>query len=203
MWMVVGLGNPGARYQSTRHNIGFRVIDALSERLGFRMDEKRFRAEIGRSEGSLYMKPQTFMNLSGQSVGPALGYFKLATSDLVVVHDELDFELGRIQVKQGGGHGGHNGLRSLLESLPDANFTRIRLGVGRPSGPQAPADYLLSSFPQSELPEVERMIGVGADAMESIIKHGISRSMAVYNRLSERDAPSGGHKVRESRKDNE
>ncbi len=186
MMLVVGLGNPGQKYDDTRHNIGFEVLDSLAERVSARVSDKKFKALVGRShladQDFLLMKPQTYMNLSGESVGPALGFYKLSTKDVVVVHDDLDLPLGRIQIKKGGGHGGHNGLRSLKQHLPDDGFIRIRVGVGRPPPRWDTADYVLSRFKGEEAAEVERVVEVAIGAIESIIKDGLPKAMNLHNR---------------------
>jgi PTH1 family peptidyl-tRNA hydrolase len=186
MFLVVGLGNPGKEYEDTRHNVGFRAVDALAGRAGVRSFDKKFRAEIARVDlggaDCLLMKPQTFMNLSGEAVGPALGFYKLTTADVVVLHDELDVEPGRLKLKKGGGHGGHNGLRSLLQHLPDDGFVRVRMGIGRPPPRWDPADYVLGRFGGAERTQAEKVIEEAADAVEAIIRAGLPRAMALYNR---------------------
>jgi peptidyl-tRNA hydrolase, PTH1 family len=203
VWLIAGLGNPEARYEGTRHNVGFEVADALAERAAIALSEKKFKARLGRGRlaGSecLIMKPQTYMNLSGESVGPALGFFKLTTDRLIVVHDDLDLDLGKNRLKQGGGHGGHNGLRSLMQHLPDASFIRIRMGIGRPPPGWDPADFVLAKFTSAERKVAEKAVADAADAIEAIIKDGLSRAMNVYNRdpnaekakASRKEKPSG------------
>ena len=117
-----------------------------------------------------------------ESIGPALGFYKASTTELIVLHDELDIDLGRLKLKQGGGHGGHNGLRSLVEHLPDAEFVRVRIGIGRPPPQWDGADYVLSRFNKAEKPVIERALKDAADAVEAIIRDGIRRAMNVYNR---------------------
>ena len=136
MWLVVGLGNPDAKYRGTRHNVGFEVVDLLAERATTTLSEKKFKAQMAKARlggtDVVLLEPQTYMNLSGESVGPALGFYKLGVEQVLVVHDELDLELGKCRLKKGGGHGGHNGLRSLIQHLPSAEFIRVRVGIGRP-----------------------------------------------------------------------
>ncbi len=201
MRLVVGLGNPGREYDDTRHNVGFRVVDKVADRAGVSVDDKKFRARVGRGrvggEASLIMKPQTFMNLSGESVGPAVGFFKLTTDDVVVVHDELDLPLGRVKLKRGGGHGGHNGLRSLLKHLPDDRFVRVRFGIGRPPPKWDPADYVLSKFRADEWALVDEALATAADAVESILRDGISKAMAQFNK----DPDKGSNDAQKKRAD--
>ena len=185
MWLIVGLGNPGDEHRSTRHNVGWNVADELAERAATTFSEKKFKARVARgriaSTDCVVIKPQTYMNLSGESVGPAAGFYKLTTSDIVVIHDDLDLDVGRLKLKQGGGHGGHNGLRSLVEHLPDANFLRVRIGIGRPPPQWDSADYVLSRFTKVERPVIESAVKEAADAVEAIIRDGIQRAMNVYN----------------------
>lgn len=122
------------------------------------------------------------MNLSGESVGPALGFFKLATQQVIVLHDELDLPLGKLKMKKGGGHGGHNGLRSLKKHLPDDGFVRIRIGIGRPPPQWDSADYVLSKFNRDEWTEVDRVVNDAADAVEAIFKDGVGKAMGRFNR---------------------
>jgi peptidyl-tRNA hydrolase, PTH1 family len=192
MRLIVGLGNPEDEYEGTRHNVGFEAVDALAKRAGVRFSDKKFKARVARGEiageSCVLLKPQTYMNLSGESVGPALGFFKLSTSDVIVLHDELDVPLGRLKLKQGGGHGGHNGLRSLKQHLPDDNFVRVRIGIGRPPPNWDSADYVLARFSKSERGEADRAVDEAADAVESILKDGLGKAMNFYNR-SPKDEP--------------
>ncbi len=137
MQLIVGLGNPGSKYGKTRHNIGFRFLDLLAESRGLRFDAApRFRAELATwKQGDskvLLVKPQTFMNNSGEAVGPLARYYDVAPNQIIVVYDDLDLPAGRIRLKKGGGHGGHNGLKSLNQHLPDSDYIRIKIGIGRP-----------------------------------------------------------------------
>lgn len=191
MFLVVGLGNPGREYEETRHNVGFMVADMLAERAGARISDKKFKARVGRGrlkgEDCLLMKPETFMNLSGESVGPALGFYKLSTEQVIVVHDELDLPLGKVKLKKGGGHGGHNGLRSLKKHLPDDGFLRIRIGIGRPPPRWDSADYVLSRFTREEWADVDRAVNEAADAVEAILGLGVSKAMGRVNRDPDRE----------------
>jgi PTH1 family peptidyl-tRNA hydrolase len=186
MRLVVGLGNPGNEYDGTRHNIGFEVAEELARRGGIRMGEKKFKAVLGKGtlagESVVIMEPQTYMNLSGESVGPAAGFFKVAPEEIVVIHDDLDIECGRMKLKQGGGHGGHNGLRSLVRHLPSAEFVRVRVGIGRPPPRWDAADYVLSRFTGGERPAMDDAVTEAADAVEAIFRDGIRRAMNEFNR---------------------
>ena len=188
--MVAGLGNPEQKYEDTRHNVGFVVVDRLVERVSARLNDKKFRAHLGRGrlgeEDILFIKPQTYMNLSGESVGPALGFYKLTTRQLIVVHDELDRPFGQIEVKDGGGHRGHNGLRSLKKHLPDDHFARVKVGIGRPPPQWDPADYVLGRFDASEQAELDGVIDDAADAVESIIRQGLTKALALNTKKPSR-----------------
>lgn len=176
MWMVAGLGNPGQEYTDTRHNVGFRVLERLSDRIGARLSDKKFKARLGKgrigSDDALLIAPQTYMNLSGEAVGPALGFYKLRTDRLVVVHDELDLAFGAVEVKVGGGHRGHNGLRSLHKHLPDDRYVRVRVGIGRPPPQWDPADYVLGKFAKDERDRVDAIIDQAVEAIEDIVARG-------------------------------
>ncbi len=185
MYLVVGLGNPGPEYQDNRHNLGFKVVDELNARARGHAPRAKFGAEIGEvtmaGERVLLCKPMEFMNVSGQAVARAAGFWKVPVSALVVVHDELDLPFGRLKLGAGGGHGGHNGVRSLLGSLSDPGFARVRVGVGRPTAGQDPADYLLSNFSRAEAKELPDLIGAAADAVEAIVKGGLTSAMNKFN----------------------
>lgn len=171
MKLIVGLGNPGAKYTENRHNIGFMALDRIADDHGFGPWRSRFQGLI--SEGRLQnsrvtlLKPQTFMNLSGQSVGEAMRYLKLTPDNVVVFHDELDLAPGKCRIKQGGGHAGHNGLRSIHQHI-GADYHRIRLGIGHPGHKDRVAHYVLSDFAKSErdwLDDLLRGVSDGAAAL--------------------------------------
>ncbi|NOE27450.1 aminoacyl-tRNA hydrolase [Ruegeria sp. HKCCD6157] len=168
MKLFVGLGNPGQKYARNRHNIGFMAVERIAEDHGFGPWKSKFQGEIseGRlgSEKILLLKPQTFMNRSGQSVGEAMRFYKLASTDVVVFHDELDLAPGKVRVKAGGGHAGHNGLRSIHDHI-GAAYDRVRLGIGHPGRKEMVSAYVLSDFAKSEsdwLDDVLRGVSDGA-----------------------------------------
>jgi PTH1 family peptidyl-tRNA hydrolase len=191
MWLIAGLGNPGPGYARNRHNIGFGVVDELANRIGARYTApSRMRAEIaeGRigppgpdSTRVVLLKSRTYMNDTGAAVAKATAYYKIGPDRLVVVHDELDLDLGRLRVKLGGGDNGHNGLRSIRKSLSTGDYYRVRVGVGRPPGRQDPADFLLSDFSGRERDEVAIQTGRAADAVESLIAVGLDRTQSSFN----------------------
>ncbi|GAA2535147.1 aminoacyl-tRNA hydrolase [Mycolicibacterium diernhoferi] len=176
--LVVGLGNPGPNYAKTRHNLGFMVADILAERIGsgFKV-HKKSGAEVttGRLGGRsvVLAKPRVYMNESGRQVGPLAKFYSVAPADVVVLHDELDIEFGRIRLKLGGGEGGHNGLRSVAAALGTKDFQRVRIGVGRPPGRKDPAAYVLEPFNSIERPEVPTICEQAADATELLLQLGV------------------------------
>jgi PTH1 family peptidyl-tRNA hydrolase len=182
--LVVGLGNPGREHARDRHNVGWMVVDELARRHGgsFRSKFSGQLTEIRLEDARLaLLKPETYMNLSGQSVGAAARFFKTPPEQLLVVHDEVDLEPGRLQARLGGGLAGHNGLRSLRQTLGTAEFLRLRIGVGRPGrGDRRPvADYVLAPFDPAEDPD--GLVGRAADAVESLAREGLERTQATFN----------------------
>lgn len=176
--LVVGLGNPGPRYETTRHNVGFLVADILADRIGagFKV-HKKSGADVttGRLGGRsvVLAKPRTYMNESGRHVGPLAKFYSIAPADVVVIHDELDIDFGRIRLKFGGGEGGHNGLRSIASALGTKDFQRVRIGVGRPPGRQDPAAFVLENFNSKERPELDTILEQAADATELLLQYGV------------------------------
>ena len=176
--LVVGLGNPGPRYETTRHNVGFLVADVLADRLGsgFKVHKKSgAKVTTGRLGGRsvVLAKPRVFMNESGRQVGPLAKFYSVAPADVITIHDELDIDFGRIRLKLGGGEGGHNGLRSVASSLGTKDFQRVRVGIGRPPGRKDPATFVLENFTAAERPEVGLMVEQAADATELLIQLGL------------------------------
>jgi PTH1 family peptidyl-tRNA hydrolase len=182
--LVVGLGNPGREYAETRHNVGFMVAEELARRTGGSWRGK-FSGELAevRLDGMrlALLRPQTFMNESGRSVAAAVRFFKVEPEDLLVVHDEVDLDPGRLQVRLGGGLAGHNGLRSVAQQVGSPDFARLRIGVGRPQrgDPRPIADFVLSEFP-TEL-DVGALVSRAADAVESVAREGLEEAQNRYN----------------------
>ena len=176
--LVVGLGNPGAQYAKTRHNLGFMVADVLAARMGapFKV-HKRSGAEIvtGRlgHRPIVLAKPRCYMNESGRQVGPLAKFYSVGAGDVIVIHDELDIDFGKIRLKIGGGEGGHNGLRSVANALGTKEFQRVRIGIGRPPGRKDPAAFVLENFGSTERPEVPVICEQAADACELLIDIGL------------------------------
>ncbi|TVQ57336.1 MAG: aminoacyl-tRNA hydrolase [Rhodobacteraceae bacterium] len=171
MKLFVGLGNPGARHARNRHNVGWMAIDAIAAAHGFGPWRAKFQGQVseGRLAGdkALLLKPATFMNLSGQSVGEAMRFLKLTTADLIVLHDELDLAPGRLRVKDGGGHAGHNGLRSIHQHVgPD--YRRVRIGIGHPGDKNRVADYVLHDFAKADAAWLDPLLDGVADGAEKL-----------------------------------
>jgi peptidyl-tRNA hydrolase, PTH1 family len=184
--LVVGLGNPGPQYETTRHNFGFLVADILADRIGtgFKV-HKKSGAEVvtGRLGGRsvVLAKPRTYMNESGRQVGPLAKFYSVAPADVIVMHDELDIDFGRIRLKFGGGHAGHNGLRSVGAALGTNDFQRVRLGIGRPPGRQSGASFVLENFNSRERPELGVICEQAADATELLLRDGVEPAQNIVH----------------------
>ena len=186
MKIIVGLGNPGDRYRETRHNIGFHVLEELACRWHSSPWKHRFEAEVSehRAVGPvLLVKPQTFMNLSGVAVRETVKFFKAASTDVIVVHDDLDLPAGRLRIRERGGSGGHRGIGSILTELGTEEFIRVRFGVGRPPEGWDSADYVLGKFPKEEHELIRAAVLKAADAIEAILQEGAVPAMNRFNRL--------------------
>jgi PTH1 family peptidyl-tRNA hydrolase len=187
--LVVGLGNPGDAYARTRHNVGWHVADRLAGLLRVSFTSKKFGAELAEArsgdERIWIMKPQTFMNHSGESVGPALKFWKLELTDLVVVHDDIELDPLRVQLKVGGGHAGHNGLKSINAHVGSPDYARLRVGVGRPPAQVDPADWVLGRFPRADEARLEDCVGWAAEATRLCCEQGALKAMNQVNRRRE------------------
>jgi PTH1 family peptidyl-tRNA hydrolase len=190
MWLVVGLGNPGRQYAHNRHNVGFMIADLLAGRTGVRLRRhSRAVAEVGEGRFGLGVdaprlvlaKPQTYMNLSGGPVSGLAAFYKIPPARIVVAYDELDLPYGTVRAKANGGEGGHNGVRSISQSLASRDYLRVRFGIGRPPGRQDPADYVLSDFTAAERKDLDYLVDRAADMVESIIVHGLEHTQNAYH----------------------
>lgn len=183
--IVVGLGNPGPEYEFTRHNAGFLVVDLLAENLraAYWKDQGGAKVALVKlgDEEIVLAKPQTFMNLSGASVSKLAALYGAEPADIIVVHDDIDLAPGRVNCKRGGGHGGHNGLRSLHEKLGTDAYLRVRVGVGRPPGRMDAADYVLQPLKGAALEEFTASVPTAAQAALHVLEHGIDSAMQEYN----------------------
>ena len=189
MKLVAGLGNPGAKYEKTRHNAGFWWIDAVARRLGAHLSaDKAYHglvARVNRPAGPIWLiEPQTYMNLSGKSVAPLARFFRIAPEEILVVHDELDVLPGQMKLKQGGGSAGHNGMESIISSIGTKQFARLRVGVGQQHKGD-PVTYLLKPASQARRKEMEQIAEQGAEAVERMIRDGVAQAMNQVNRRAE------------------
>ena len=185
-WLVVGLGNPGAEYAGTRHNVGVLVVEELAERAGGRFAKhRRANAQVAeeRLQGhrAVLAKPSSYMNESGGPVKALLDFYKVPADRLVVVHDELDIPFAALRLKLGGGDNGHNGLRSIRRSTGSGEFYRVRVGIGRPPGRQDPADFVLKPWASAERKELPILVSDAADAVELLLHEGLERAQNRYH----------------------
>jgi len=185
MWLIVGLGNPGKRYAQTLHNAGFRVCDAFARRNRLGEEAPKFEGQFRRGrfadQDVGVLKPATYMNLSGSSVAQALRYLPVEPQNLVVVYDDMDIPAGALRLRKGGGHGGHNGMRSIIESLGTQAFARIRVGIGRPESERGATGHVLGKPAADQAKLFEDAILRAAEALESILRDGIDVAMNRYN----------------------
>ena len=193
MHLVLGLGNPGAKYARTRHNAGFLVADRLAVRWGARIERRQFGALVDKTRcgaaDAILAKPQKFMNLSGESATSLRGYYKVDIGDMVVVHDDVDIPFGDVRVKSGGGHGGHNGLRDIQAKLGSNDFVRVRFGVSRPPAGWETANYVLGNWRDDETEQLDELVDRAADAVESVLRDGTKRAMNDINGRSTKNLP--------------
>jgi PTH1 family peptidyl-tRNA hydrolase len=190
MWLVVGLGNPGPEYARNRHNVGFLIADLIATRAGVRFSRhRRAVAEVAEARlgvgvdapAIVLAKPMTYMNLAGGAVAALTRFYKVDPAAVIAVHDELDLPFGQVRAKFGGGEGGHNGLRSISQSLATKDYLRVRFGIGRPPGRQDPADYVLADFSAAERKELDYLVDRSADIVESLIEVGLEPTQNVYH----------------------
>lgn len=186
MKCIIGLGNPGKKYEKTRHNIGFIVLDELSRQHAFSFDKNKFKCEYHidfiQDQKVLFIKPQTFMNLSGEGVRPLLDYYNVDYENALVIYDDLDLPTGKIRLREKGGHGGHNGIRSLIEHLGTKEFKRLRIGIGRPVDATPIVNYVLKPFSKHEEKEVSFAIDASVKACDMWMNQSFSEVMNAYNK---------------------
>jgi len=187
--IVVGLGNPGPKYDKTRHNYGFMVIDELLRRYRVQPTAGSFSALIAQVASSgdkvLLVKPMTFMNASGSAVGPLARYYKVEPENILVVVDDLDLPLGHMRMRPKGSSGGHNGLKSIIAALGTEDFPRLRLGIGSPGDRNEVINYVLAPFPKVDVPIVQQVVVRAADAVEEWLVHGVDHVMSRFNKAVE------------------
>ncbi len=181
MLLVCGLGNTGAAYRNTRHNMGYLVVDRYADKFGRPLSRKAAGCLVGEAENALLAKPDTFMNLSGGPVAALMRKKNISPENLIVIHDDLDMELGRVKLRWDGGDGGHKGVRSIAENLRTPMFHRMKIGIGRdPVIP--PEDYVLARFKKEELPTLNEAIDKAVDALKVFLTDGAEKAMNLYNR---------------------
>ena len=185
MYVIVGLGNPGRRYENTKHNVGFIALDLLAEKHSIKIKKLKHKALIGEgkigSEKVILVKPQTYMNLSGESVRSIFRYYSLEPEKLIVIYDDIDIPLGTIRIREKGGPGTHNGMRSIINLLLDDSFPRIRIGIGSERGEVPLASFVTSGFNKENVETIENSILRAVDAVDSIITDGVVLAMTNYN----------------------
>ncbi len=183
-FLIVGLGNPGRNHAFNRHNVGFMAVDRLALAQGIDLRRVQSKAIVGNGRlaerAVILAKPQTFMNLSGEAVGALAGFYRIPPRAVLVVYDELDIPFGVIRLREKGGAGGHNGMRSIIQHLGN-DFPRLRLGIGRPPGRMDPAAYVLQDFGRDELPLVSEMLATAGQAIASFVRDGIDLTMSRFN----------------------
>ena len=183
--LIVGLGNPGASYAKTRHNAGFMVVDKLALDFEFSFDKRKFEAVYGRGvieqSRAVVTKPMAFMNRSGAPLKKLADFFKISSEDMLVIHDDIDLAFGRLKIKEKGGHGGHNGLRSLIDAFGGDNFTRLRIGVGRSEADTSVSGHVLGRFTQEETEKLDQIITGARDAVVTILCEGTKAGMNDFN----------------------
>lgn len=185
MKIIAGLGNPGSEYEKTKHNVGFMFVDALAEKLGVTDWKDKFDAKIGETrigvEKVLLVKPQTYMNESGQAIGPLMNFYKLDAEDLIVVHDDMDIPAGTIRIRKKGSAGGHNGIKSVLAHVGDEHFARVRIGIGRPLPGWTVVNHVLAPFVPEDVPKIDEAIKYLVPAVECIVTDEVDKAMNQYN----------------------
>ncbi len=186
MKLIVGLGNPGNEYKQTRHNVGFMVIDELASVYNIVVDKKKYKSYFGKGSINdiefVLSKPQTFMNLSGDSVALMLKGFNLSADDLIIIYDDMDMDIGRLRIRDKGSHGGHRGVKSIIDAIGTDSFVRIKIGIGRPRAGMDSSDYVLANFKKDELPMLREAKKRASDALLFLIKDDVIAAMNKFNK---------------------
>jgi PTH1 family peptidyl-tRNA hydrolase len=194
MILVVGLGNPGSEYASTKHNLGYLTVDEVGKRSGIDLKKRKFSGLYGEgvlnSDKLILLKPETYMNRSGESVSSAAGFYHIPAENIIIVHDELDLPIGTVRIKAGGGSAGHKGITSVINELGSGDFVRIRIGIGKPEKKSGTVSHVLSRFSKDESGLVRESVLRAADAVFEIIQHGIQKAMNKFNVRSEGEGSS-------------
>ena len=186
--IIAGLGNPGKKYARTRHNIGFSVVEALASKSNLALDKNRFDAQYVKArvydQSVFLIKPMTYMNLSGSSICRFASFYKINVSNIVIVHDDMDLETGNVKIVKGRGHGGHNGVRSIINSFGKKNFIRVRVGVGHPGTSKNVTGHVLGKFSPDETRIIDQIVNTASDACLHILEHGVTSAMNIFNTKS-------------------
>lgn len=185
-WLIVGLGNPGRKYTGTRHNVGFELVEVIAAAEGISMSSVSFKASFGKgyigNVPVLLSKPQTFMNVSGESVGPMVSYYKIPLKQVLLIYDDLDLPFAKLRLLPKGGHGGHNGMRSVIDHFKgNRDFPRLRIGIGRPPGKMDPASFVLRPFSKQERQELDFTLQNGLEAIRILLLEGFNKSATYVN----------------------
>ncbi len=185
MYIIVGLGNPEKDYANTRHNMGFQVINKIAEQYEIEVTKSKFKGLYGtgtiEGEKVILLKPQTFMNLSGESIKEILQFYKIEKEQLIVIYDDIDIEPGNIKIRKAGGAGTHNGMKSVVQELNTQNFKRIRVGIGMPKQKENLIEYVLGAIPEEDKEKLEKGTDLAKEAVSGIIKNGIDIAMNKFN----------------------
>ena len=202
MKIIAGLGNPGTEYAQTKHNVGFMLVDALAERLNAPAWKEDFFSAITEvrigGEKIFLVKPLTYMNNSGEALGPMLSYYKMDADDLVVVHDDMDISVGTVRIRKKGSSGGHNGIKSILAHVGSEDFARVRIGIGRPPAGWKVINHVLAPFAAEDAPKIRAAIDYLLPAVECIVTDGVDLAMNKYNPHKKKEKQKGSHEAQEA-----
>lgn len=202
MKIIAGLGNPGTEYAQTKHNVGFMLVDALAEHLNAPAWKEDFFSAITEvrigGEKVFLVKPLTYMNNSGEALGPMLSYYKVDVDDLVVVHDDMDIPAGTVRIRKKGGSGGHNGIKSILTHVGSEDFARVRIGIGRPPAGWTVINHVLAPFSSEDAPKIRAAIDYLLPAAECIVTDGVDLAMNKYNPHKKKEKQKGSHEAQEA-----
>lgn len=185
MFLIVGLGNPEEEYSNTRHNMGFDTINKLANEYNIKINKNKFKGLCGsgiiENEKVILLKPQTYMNLSGESIKEAMAFYKIKSENIIVIYDDIDIEPGIIKIRKKGGSGGHNGMKSVISEIDTQNFPRIRIGIGKPENKGQLIEYVIGKMPQTDKDILEKATILGKEAILEIIKNGVDIAMNKFN----------------------
>ena len=185
MYLIVGLGNPEEDYSKTRHNMGFNVVNKLANQYNIKIEKNKFKGLVGigdiEGEKAILLKPQTYMNLSGESIREAVDFYKIDLEKMIIIYDDMDVDIGKIKLRKKGGPGSHNGMKSVISCLNSEEFPRVRVGIGKPKNKSEMIDYVIGYIPEEEVKELDKSTTIAKDAVIDIIINGIDNAMNKYN----------------------